>query len=175
MQFKALVTQVATLMVRQSIISKEVQNMAGVAKRCDNTRKQEHKKEGNGNLLQCSCLENPMDRRAWRAPVHGVAKESDITYWLNGKQLSSMWKYGRPVLAQRSVELHSKNVWNSCIWFQKGHVTPSLSLIESNDFEESCPHESSVFHQFYARDDCYVDFLGTLIILVIMIFYRYWE
>ena len=39
-----------------------------------------------------------------------------------------------------------------CIWFQKGHVTPSLSLIESNDFEESCPHESSVFHQFYARD-----------------------
>ena len=30
--------------------------------------------EGNGNLLQCSCLENPMDRRAWQAPVHGVAK-----------------------------------------------------------------------------------------------------
>ena len=27
--------------------------------------------EGNGNLLQYSCLENPMDRRAWRARVHG--------------------------------------------------------------------------------------------------------
>ena len=25
-------------------------------------------------LLQCSCLENPMDRGAWRAAVHGVAK-----------------------------------------------------------------------------------------------------
>ena len=35
--------------------------------------------EGNGNLLQYSCLENPMDRGAWRAIVHGVAKESDIT------------------------------------------------------------------------------------------------
>ena len=30
--------------------------------------------EGNGNLLQYSCLENPMDGRAWQATVHGVAK-----------------------------------------------------------------------------------------------------
>ena len=29
---------------------------------------------GNGNPLQCACLENPMDRGAWRATVHGVAK-----------------------------------------------------------------------------------------------------
>ena len=29
---------------------------------------------GNGNLLQCSCLENPMDRGAWWAAVYGVAK-----------------------------------------------------------------------------------------------------
>ena len=30
--------------------------------------------EGDGNPLQCSCLENPMDRGAWWATVHGVAK-----------------------------------------------------------------------------------------------------
>ena len=30
--------------------------------------------EGNGNLLQYSCLENPMDRGAWRAAVHGVTQ-----------------------------------------------------------------------------------------------------
>ena len=29
---------------------------------------------GNGNPLQYPCLENPMDRGAWRATVHGVAK-----------------------------------------------------------------------------------------------------
>ena len=30
--------------------------------------------EGNGNALQCSCLENPMERGAWRATVHGVMR-----------------------------------------------------------------------------------------------------
>ena len=36
--------------------------------------------EENGNLLQYSCLENPMDRGAWWATVHGVGhKESDTT------------------------------------------------------------------------------------------------
>ena len=33
----------------------------------------------NGNLLQYSCLETPMDRGAWWAAVHGVSKESDTT------------------------------------------------------------------------------------------------
>ena len=30
--------------------------------------------EGNGNPLQCSCLENPMDRGDWWAIVHGVPR-----------------------------------------------------------------------------------------------------
>ena len=30
--------------------------------------------EGNGNPLRCSCLGNPMDRGAWWATIHGVAK-----------------------------------------------------------------------------------------------------
>ena len=42
--------------------------------------------ERNGNPLQYSCLENPMDGGAWQATVHGVAKSrtrlSDFTYLL---------------------------------------------------------------------------------------------
>ena len=40
--------------------------------------------EGNGNPIQYSCLENPMDRGPWRATVRGVAKSqtrlSDFTH-----------------------------------------------------------------------------------------------
>ena len=35
--------------------------------------------EGNGNSPQCSCLEIPMDRGAWWASVHRVAKKTDMT------------------------------------------------------------------------------------------------
>ena len=44
--------------------------------------------EGNGTPLQYSCLENPMDRGAWEAAVHGVAKSqtrlSDFTFFFKG-------------------------------------------------------------------------------------------
>ena len=43
--------------------------------------------EGNGNPLQCSCLENPRDGGAWWAAVYGVAQS-----WTRLKRLSSsMW------------------------------------------------------------------------------------
>ena len=41
--------------------------------------------EGNGNPLQCSCLENPKDRGAWWAAVYGVAQS-----WTRLKKLSSI-------------------------------------------------------------------------------------
>ena len=43
---------------------------------------------GNGNPLQYSCLENPMDRGPWQATVHGVSKS-----WAELKQLTIhiMW------------------------------------------------------------------------------------
>ena len=41
------------------------------------------RREGNGNLLQYSCLENPTDKGAWRATVHGVTKSRTQLKWLN--------------------------------------------------------------------------------------------
>ena len=35
--------------------------------------------ERNGNSLQCSCLENPMDRGTWWATIHRISKELDTT------------------------------------------------------------------------------------------------
>ena len=35
-------------------------------------------RKGDGNLLQYTCLRNPMDRELWGAIVHGVTEESDM-------------------------------------------------------------------------------------------------
>ena len=42
--------------------------------------------EGKDNSFQYYCLKNSMDRGAWWATVHGVAKESDRTWRLNNKR-----------------------------------------------------------------------------------------
>ena len=39
--------------------------------------------EGNGNPLQCSCLENPRDGRAWWAAIYGVAQSQTRLKWLS--------------------------------------------------------------------------------------------
>ena len=44
----------------------------------------------NGKLLQYFCLGNPMGGGAWRAPVCGVIKESDMTYQLKSQQMCRM-------------------------------------------------------------------------------------
>ena len=45
--------------------------------------------EGNGNPLQCSCLENPRDGGAWWAAVYGVAQSRTWLKWLSSSSSSS--------------------------------------------------------------------------------------
>ena len=50
--------------------------------------------EGNGHLLQYCCLENPVDRGAWWAAVHGVTKSqtrlSDLTLSLSSDTVTGL-------------------------------------------------------------------------------------
>ena len=64
--------------------------------------------EGNGNPLQYSCLENPMDRGAWWATVHGVAKSqtrlSNFTFsFQNHQKLRQKWSKCQLYLQWRVV------------------------------------------------------------------------
>ena len=48
--------------------------------------------EGNGNPLQYSCLENPMDRGAWQATVHRVAKSwTGLSEHMISSKKSMLW------------------------------------------------------------------------------------
>ena len=60
--------------------------------------------EGTDNPLQYSCLGNPMDRGAWWAVVHGVARESDIV-----QLLSHVWLFVTPRTAACQPSLSITN------------------------------------------------------------------
>ena len=49
-----------------------------------------HIGEGNGNPLQCSCLENPRDRGSWWAAVYGITQSRTRLKWLSSNSSSSM-------------------------------------------------------------------------------------
>ena len=61
--------------------------------------------EGNGNPLQCSCLENPRDSGAWWAAVYGVAQSQTWLKWLSSSssQISSLRK--------KNWRDHSLEIW----------------------------------------------------------------
>ena len=60
--------------------------------------------EGNGNPLQCSCLENPRDRGAWWAAVYGVAQSRTRLKWLSSSSSSSPTVRRKIVPVQRTED-----------------------------------------------------------------------
>ena len=60
---------------------------------------------GNGNPLQCSCLENPRDRGAWRATISGVAQSQTRLKRLSSS--SSKYADDTTVMAGSEEELKS--------------------------------------------------------------------
>ena len=74
--------------------------------------------EGNGNPLQCSCLENPRDGGAWWAAVHGIAGSraqlSDFTFTFHFHALEKEMATHSSVLAWRIPGMGS--LVGCCLW-----------------------------------------------------------
>ena len=78
--------------------------------------------EGNGNPLQCSCLENPRDGGAWWAAVYGVTQS-----WTRLKRLSI------------------SSCWASCPWPLGMCTVPLSSLASFFEPQHSVPHRPEAF------------------------------
>ena len=100
--------------------------------------------EGNGNPLQCSCLENPMDGGAWWAAVYGVAQG-----WTRLKQLSSSSSSAqidpgnRGRLADKMLSLQGLFLWGAGvlslirrIWRSTGTFRSGESLVPLSELGE---------------------------------------
>ena len=94
--------------------------------------------EGNGNPLQCSCLENPRNRGAWWAAVYGVAQSQT---WLKGlsRSHSSMRKILLYLLCRLenweqswviAIQGFAINTWQN--WnLHSGQMTPESDCLTS--------------------------------------------
>ena len=66
--------------------------------------------EGNGNPLQCSCLENPRDSGAWWAAVYGVAQSRTRLKRLSSSMISNwLWR-----ILLTSKNYHEKEIFWTC-------------------------------------------------------------
>ena len=99
--------------------------------------------EGNGNPLQHSCLENPIDGGAWRATVHGVAKSQTL---LNGQTTTIiisnynmwLWKLTNPeifsgtagelmvVLQSESWQAQDPGRATVLVWVKRQEMAPTV-------------------------------------------------
>ena len=85
--------------------------------------------EGNGNPLQCSCLENPRDREAWWAAIYGVAQSRTQLKWLSNS--SSRGERGFPagsvVKSSPASVGDGSDPWVRKIsWRRKWQLTPEF-------------------------------------------------
>ena len=77
--------------------------------------------EGNGNPLQCSCLETPRDRGAWWAAIYGVAQSQIWLKWLSSSSNSITTKIPSSLdylvwRKQMTIRQNSKVVENPLEW-----------------------------------------------------------
>ena len=102
--------------------------------------------EGDGTPLQYSRLENPMDRGAWKAAVHGVAKSrtwlSDFTFTFHFHALEKEMATYSSVLAWRIPGMAGPGGLPSMGSHRVGHDWRNLAVASSYKYIESIVHES---------------------------------
>ena len=110
--------------------------------------------EGNGNPLQCSCLENPRDGRAWWAAVYGIAQSQTRLKWFSSSssRLSLILFPGPKSLKCLPLNPLQKKVRGPSLaiyWYPQGHglcwgPQPSWSLYVSSQQRTRSPER--MFH-----------------------------
>ena len=83
--------------------------------------------EGNGNSLQCSCLESPRDGGAWWAAVYGVTQNRTRLKWLSSSSSSILliWFHSNSFVI-------FVNIWKAWLTFIYSACFPRFSLLSGD-------------------------------------------
>ena len=129
--------------------------------------------EGNGNLLQYSCLGNPRDRRAWWATTHGVTKHrtwlshwacTQQQYWNINKQILLTLSPSSPSLCprlqiavSRQDLVQAAGTWG--VYLQSHHLLPQprlLSFLTPRPSFLGSPRAGFLSSSFYQVDRSHI-------------------
>ena len=106
--------------------------------------------EGNGNPLQYSCLENPMDRGSWQAPVYGAAKSriqlSDFTL-LSLSVSQKAWKNRIITYRNKTIKLPitSMHIMCQCIISAEKASLTKLEAVKAKSVRKIIPSDNLLF------------------------------
>ena len=113
--------------------------------------------EGNGTPLQYSCLENPMDRGAWWAAVHGVTRSrtrlSDFPLFFHFHALEKEMATHSSVLTWRIPGVGEPGGLPSMGLHRVGHDWSDLAAAAAAALVSPCPSLCSDFPVFSPHDD----------------------
>ena len=119
---------------------------------------------GNGNPLQCPCLENPRDGGAWRAAIYGVTQSQTRLKWLSSSSRDNL---------EKAMATHSSTVaWRipgmgEAWWAAINGVAQSwtwLKRLSSSSSSRDSYHIAEIFTKCYNADFSYSHFLkGNLL------------
>ena len=99
---------------------------------------------GHGHPLQYSCLDDPMDRGAWRAMVHKVRKSQTQLKWLSTHALLKNTEAlsFNSAIAWQSICMNIHNPWEtlcSPCYVDRGHLWPASMVLQNTSHARSHP------------------------------------
>ena len=96
---------------------------------------------GNGNPLQCSCLENPRDGGAWWAAVYGVTQSRAQLKWLSSSSSSSNYTYIIHLSHIKTVKLikfSPNSDGKASLFFRQPFLLLIMKNLSSNLLKQIC-------------------------------------
>ena len=119
--------------------------------------------EGNGNPLQCSCLENPVDGGAWWAAVHGVAQSPTGLKRLSSSSSSSIAVSGSWI---RTFSVVSTVLTR---WSDTKKNQRKLSWLQKNNWWNNISHFLKIYENIFT----FYVFYWTLYYMIFSFWARY--
>ena len=126
--------------------------------------------EGNGNPLQCSCLENPRDRGAWWAAVYGVSESWTRLKWLSSSKCS-LFLFREMDVFHMVIQVcpptcpHSLHTIKTCALSPAASFAPCFTVPSIKILSHCLPNSKQLCNRFKYNRACFATFPSPCVLI----------